>query len=441
MKKPKRYDRRYLPMLWIGLGLWVGGMLLSFILEKMGSALSGQETLMELSKVLFQRMPVFTLLLMCLFQPVLEELSFRLWGVGKLWTAIICITLMAAFTIASIGLWGIPLIAAFVVVYFGVKPQVPKMWLTAIISSLSFTLCHISGFGALSAGMVLGLVDIFGLAMVLAWLAINVNFWLAALLHVLNNSIALLSTLLLLHKPVSTESFRTLDDGTRLVRYHMTIEPVRPFAGYDTLTNDDFRGLIMDSSWMEGAYYDVLTLIGEPAEIAFMLTNAMNLGNPLEEVYYDWASRNEGMEERIVLRVDQLHDPNMDPTELLSAYVDLVNLYQKKPLVRDTTEVMLQEAWLIYDDGREVLFDENCPDLYVAMERITFNSYGLRGNDLISRMEEVDDTSVVERFYVRMRPNPLEDQMPKQLNSLTDNLYGYRIEYRDAKPATFITWK
>ncbi len=190
-------------MLWIGLVIWLGSMLISWIMELTGNAPAGQETLLGLGKWMFGYAPVLSLLLFCVFAPVLEEFSFRLWGEGKKWTTIVCLVLMAAFTTSEIGLWGLLFVAAMALAWFGVRDRFVQMWACALISSLTFALCHISGFGGFSLGMVLGIVDIFGFALVLSWLAINISIWLAALLHVLNNTLAIMIPLLFLNDPLT----------------------------------------------------------------------------------------------------------------------------------------------------------------------------------------------------------------------------------------------
>ena len=74
MKKPKRFDKRFLPMLWIGLAFWVGSIAIMYILEWAGVEMAGQDNLFDLGKTMFQRLPIFTLLLFCLLQPILEEI-------------------------------------------------------------------------------------------------------------------------------------------------------------------------------------------------------------------------------------------------------------------------------------------------------------------------------------------------------------------------------
>ena len=225
MSKPKRYNRRYLPMLWIGLALWLLSMLVSYIMEKSGNAPAGQEFLMDMGKSIFQTVPFLLVLLFCFFQPILEELSFRLWGVGKKWMTILCLVLMTLFAVSEMGMWGLLFVALFIVVWVTVKDKVLQNWLNALITSACFALCHISGFAGFSIGMVLGLLDIFGMALVMCWLTINISFWLSCLLHVLNNSLAILVPLLFLTNPVTV----TNDNAT------LSIEPLRPFANNDQL--------------------------------------------------------------------------------------------------------------------------------------------------------------------------------------------------------------
>ena len=159
MKTPKRYDKRFLPMLWIGLILWIGSMAVMYFLESTGKSPSGQENLMQMSKGMFHTIPVFTLLLLCFFQPILEELSFRLWGVGKKWSTIVCLVLMSVFVMSELKLFGLIFIVAFILVWVFVRNRVAQVWINTIITSLAFSLSHISGFGDFSLGMVLGLVD------------------------------------------------------------------------------------------------------------------------------------------------------------------------------------------------------------------------------------------------------------------------------------------
>jgi membrane protease YdiL (CAAX protease family) len=431
--KIKRYDKRFLPMLWIGLVIWLGSMLISWIMELTGNAPVGQETLLGMAKWMFGHVPVMSLLLFCVFAPVLEEFSFRLWGEGKKWTTIVCLVLMAAFTVSEIGLWGLLFVAAMAVAWFGVRDRFVQMWACALISSLAFTLCHISGYDGFSLGMVLGLIDIFGFALVLSWLAINISIWLAALLHILNNSLALMIPLLVLNDPLMLPCY-TMEDGVKMQDYVLNIEPLKPFADNSAwLTNP---GNLYDVDSTTTSFY----LVGEPAQIASRLAGYAHLRESY--TYFDWQSKDENLEERVVFRVDDIAPGRLRYDLLLKDYLRLVEEYSGEQLVFDTTEVMLKEAWLVYPDGREVLFEEGCDDYAKAADRIMSSGFGMKGNMLITEYEEVNDSTMVPHEYCLERSNPLAEKLGMDsMNEMLDKMSGFKIEYRDARPATLIVIK
>ena len=301
MKKPKRFDKRFLPMLWIGLAFWVGSIAIMYILEWAGVEIAGQDNLFDLGKTMFQRLPIFTLLLFCLLQPILEEMSFRLWGVGKKWTLVLCLVLMAMFGVSSIGLLGLLFVVGIILVTVLVKDRFVQVWLNAILSSLLFSLCHISGFGNDVLGMTLGLSDIFGMALVCCWLTVNISFWLSCLLHVLNNSLSIILPLLFLPDVQTGRIIVSYEDSPNMQELATVIEPVRPFADNSAL----LAGAATQSELAAGAkdFY----LVGEPAEIARMIAS-QRMGIPAD-VLFDWKAKEESLEERIVEGSVQLRRP------------------------------------------------------------------------------------------------------------------------------------
>ena len=254
-------------MLWIGLAFWVGSIAIMYILEWAGVEMAGQDNLFDLGKTMFQRLPIFTLLLFCLLQPILEEMSFRLWGVGKKWTLVLCLVLMAMFGVSSIGLLGLLFVVGIILVTVLVKDRFVQVWLNAILSSLLFSLCHISGFGNDVLGMTLGLSDIFGMALVCCWLTVNISFWLSCLLHVLNNSLSIILPLLFLPDVQTGRIIVSYEDSPNMQELATVIEPVRPFADNSAL----LAGAATQSELAAGAkdFY----LVGEPAEIARMIAS------------------------------------------------------------------------------------------------------------------------------------------------------------------------
>ncbi len=432
MKKPKRFDKRFLPMLWIGLAFWVGSIAIMYILEWAGVEIAGQDNLFDLGKTMFQRLPIFTLLLFCLLQPILEEMSFRLWGVGKKWTLVLCLVLMAMFGVSSIGLLGLLFVVGIILVTVLVKDRFVQVWLNAILSSLLFSLCHISGFGNDVLGMTLGLSDIFGMALVCCWLTVNISFWLSCLLHVLNNSLSIILPLLFLPDVQTGRIIVSYEDSPNMQELATVIEPLRPFADNSAL----LAGAATQSELAAGAkdFY----LVGEPAEIASMIAS-QRMGIPAD-VLFDWKAKEESLEERIVLRVNDIKKEVYSCDDLYDHYMSQIACYLDEPLRMDTTEVMLKEIWLVYDDGHEELLTDSCEHFNDVYSRLMSNPYGIRGNEIVMLSEEVNDSTVAFHYYCRLNENALQKEVDK-MNAAMDKLkhVDYHLDYRDGRKVTYIT--
>ena len=324
----KRYDRRHLPMLWAGIAIWLLSVIISWLLNG-NSTESTQTTLMEITKSAYQHMPLFTIALLCVCGPVLEEFSFRLWGIGKEWAFILTVILMTLFCTGELGWWSLLLIVPFIIAYILVKDRFRKQWALTLISTTAFTLCHISGFGAFSVDMVLGLANIFGFALVLCWLAINIGFVWACLLHVLNNTCAILLPLLLTPEPTITT--HTTPDGhtveTRIVQ--------RSLADKDQTTPTD-------TSCRWATYH------GEPSEIAVALINNLRADQGLatNEPYYRSLSRNTSLEERITYTIQWDEQEPMNAQRELEYFLKDYESHSGSPLTFDTTMVELMEIEL-----------------------------------------------------------------------------------------------
>ncbi len=430
----KRFDKRYLPMLVIGLALWLGSMLVSYIMEKNGNAPAGQEALMGMGKMAYQQMPVFILLLFCLIQPVLEECSFRLWGVGKTWTIVVSMVLMSLFAVGELKLWSLPFVAAFLVVWLMVKDTFRKNWLLAIVTSLCFALCHISGFGGFSAGMVMGLTDIFGMALVCCWLTINLSFWFSCLLHVANNSLAILVPLLATPDVVDSEHTMA---GQQT--YNTTISRVEAFAG--SLDEETFEGRdevlnLAFGDTVEGVTY---TLVGEPAELAYMLATGTYYDS--RDLFFDWKSKGESLEERVRYTIDITSPVSYDPQALFDNFMADAAKYYEEPLQMDTTETTLWSIYLVYPDTTLNILDANEMDYYTAYERV-FSTTAGDGNLIVwsDAVTEADTTDPVMQLLCIRKSNTLADLM-QTYRGITDKIYGYSIEYRPERQATLITFK
>lgn len=422
----KKYDKRYLPMLWIGLAIWAVGFGGSWLLETLGVEVSGQENLMGMAKELFQENHFSVLFLFCILVPFLEECSFRLWAVGKKWTIAVCLVGMALFSTGEIGLWGILAVVAMSLVPRLVKNDFRSNWIRSLISSLCFALCHISGFNGFSLGMILGLADIFGMALVMCWLVINVNFWCSVLLHALNNTLAFIAPMIFLASPVATNA-----DG-----FTTELSAVRPLADNTQLVAMSTSVFDIDSSVSE--FY----LVGEPAELACKMFEHC-VASP--DVYYDWESAGDNLDGRVKYQV-RLDSGALDVRKILSSYLKDIEKFQDKPLSFDTTRVMLKTVWLVFDDGHEESLDESSlegpygrlyRDINGKAQAFSTLVEDENGNPVFN-----EDSCLVWRTYIlpKAHPTVLPDVMGK-LQSRLDKIYGYRLEYRDDHEVTLITIK
>ncbi len=180
--------RKYRILLLAGLIIWATCIVIEFLLPQG----SGQDTLMELSKNILRAFPILTMLLLCLIQPVIEEFAFRYWGKGKLYARIISTVGIGLFSILECGWLGFVLTGLTVYLMFFFKNEKFKTPVLMIFTSAVFAIMHVSGFSSFSTDMVIGISEIFGMALVMSYVVVNYGFIYSCIIHVLNNSLALI---------------------------------------------------------------------------------------------------------------------------------------------------------------------------------------------------------------------------------------------------------
>lgn len=123
--------------------------------------------------------------------PFSEEIAFRLWGIGRRWAYLVSALFVLAFAGSELGfLWGAVAAAGILTCAFAVKEVNLRTTIMTWLTSAVFAVCHFDGYSGFSISMALGLVSIFGMALVLNYLTIHHSWGLAVLLHMLNNGIA-----------------------------------------------------------------------------------------------------------------------------------------------------------------------------------------------------------------------------------------------------------
>lgn len=405
--KFKRYDKRFNKMLWIGLGIWVVSILLSLILDWCGVKVDSQDTLIGIAKQLFHSSPILCLLLLCVFGPLLEECSFRLWGRGKTWCVIVCMLLMMAFTCAEMhSWWPILLIAALTTVCFVVKDRFRRNWIVAVGSSFLFAICHISGYGSFSMGMVVGLVDIFGFALVLSYLTINLSFWFSVLLHVLNNSCVILIPMLFVGEPIHVETAQYTIDAT----------PFKAFA-------DNSR------CWDSVNYEDVhqVSWNGElPEIVCFLYSFGTAVIN--DTIIYDWRG-GESLESRYFMKA-QCKD-SVVAIGSVKVYRDIARLLmQEAKVVADTDVVVASSIWVVDADGTETRLDDREDALQISVK-----CQGLYDEESIYWSRANEDGT--ESYWAYYAPN----EISKQSEEIYNAARGYKFVYKPDHKVTRVVFR
>ncbi len=177
--------------LWWGIGIVVACLTILIIngesLEDFGSPM------MDVFYSMIYRFGIFPFILYIgLVGPIMEELVFRLWGNGKMWTGITSILLMALFANA-IGWWlslTTLVCGAFILVYFR-DDRKKKLFSLMMLSSILFAVAHAGNYNGEGHWFMLfvSVLEKFGFALVASYLVINYSLFWSIVFHVVNNSL------------------------------------------------------------------------------------------------------------------------------------------------------------------------------------------------------------------------------------------------------------
>lgn len=187
MKEPKLFKWA----LWWGIGIVVVCLTILMINgESMGDFSSPIMNAFYSLIYQFGILPV--ILYVGLVGPIMEELVFRLWGNGKLWTGITSIILMALFTF-SVG-WWLSLITlvcgATILIYFR-DDRKKKLFSLMMLSSILFAVAHAGNYNGEGQWfmMCVSVLHKFGFALIASYLVINYSLFWSIVFHVVNNSL------------------------------------------------------------------------------------------------------------------------------------------------------------------------------------------------------------------------------------------------------------
>ena len=122
--------------------------------------------------------------------PIIEEISFRLWGNGKNWTGIVSVILMALWCL-NVGWWFslIALSAGVSILLIFNEDRKKRLFVLMLFSSVLFAVAHIGNYGGDRVVVLVGVIHKLGFGLLAAYLVVNHNILWSMALHVLNNSI------------------------------------------------------------------------------------------------------------------------------------------------------------------------------------------------------------------------------------------------------------
>lgn len=173
--------------LWWGLGITLVSIALLFI----PGIDDGQDPVGDLMYQLLDKGFWFLLLIIGIIMPILEEITFRLWGNDKRWTGVLSSILMALFLWITFTWYiGLAVLAASLVVTFLVKDHKRRLFCMMMLSSLFFMVAHTANYSGAFISTAIALIEKFGFALLASYLVINHNILWSMAFHILNNSIA-----------------------------------------------------------------------------------------------------------------------------------------------------------------------------------------------------------------------------------------------------------
>ena len=134
---------------------------------------------------------VAMMLYMGVVGPIIEEISFRLWGNGRNWTGIASVILMALWCL-SVG-WLFSLFALCagisVLMIFKKEDKNRRLFALMLLSSILFAVAHMNNYDGNMFMTIVGVIHKLGFGLVASYLVVNHNVLWSMGLHIINNSV------------------------------------------------------------------------------------------------------------------------------------------------------------------------------------------------------------------------------------------------------------
>lgn len=314
---PTRKPRRFRWALWWGLGVIVVSLVALVVYAAINpSAVNEMNApLMKAIYSLVSRFGVWPVIIyMGLVGPIMEEVSFRLWGNGKNWTGIVSVILMALWCL-NVS-WWFSLIALFagvaILVVFR-EDKTKRLFVLMLFSSVLFAVAHMGNYDGNWFVMLIGVIHKFGFGLLASYLVVNHNILWSMVLHVINNSIVVLPLVLTMGhtstvETISNDNF-SLEIRSVLVHNDSISEDKSFFADTDTNYYFGNTSNFAGQAWIYEAWQNGIDPNGDSINI---VTDNAYLNCSFKLVYktqpYDHHGLIVAMEEAGLIKIDTTYN-------------------------------------------------------------------------------------------------------------------------------------
>lgn len=248
---PSRKPRLFRWALWWGLGVVVVS-LVALVVYAIINPDAVSEMNAPLMKAIYSMVCRFgiwpVIIYMGLVGPIIEELSFRLWGNGKNWTGIVSVILMALWCF-NVGWWFalLALCAGIAILIVFNEDRTKRLFVLMLFSSVLFAVAHMGNYDGNWFVVLLGVIHKFGFGLLASYLVVNHNILWSMGLHVINNSIVVLPLVLTIGQ---TDTFETIENEN----FSLEIRPV--VVHTDSISEENSFFVDTDTNYYFGSTSD-----------------------------------------------------------------------------------------------------------------------------------------------------------------------------------------
>ncbi len=239
---PSRKPRLFRWALWWGLGVIVTSLVALIVYASINPD-AVNEMNAPLMKAIYSMICRFgiwpVIIYMGLVGPIIEEISFRLWGNGKNWTGIVSVILMALWCF-NVGWWFslLALCAGVAILMIFKEDRAKRLFVLMLFSSVLFAVAHMGNYDGNWFVVLLGVIHKLGFGLLASYLVVNHNILWSMGLHVINNSIVVLPLVLTMSQTNIVETIEndnfSLEIRPVLVHNDSISEDKNFFADTDT---------------------------------------------------------------------------------------------------------------------------------------------------------------------------------------------------------------